>query len=356
MPIDLNEHRNKHNSQKKQDSTTPQNKPNNTNGNNRNNKGFNMDSLQIPPMPSGKLLTVILIFVVVILIFLLAKPFMIVNDGEVGIKVHLGKYEDIPLNPGLHFFIPVIEDIITVDTRVRAWNFSRNEDAIGSGINAQSIVRSKAIDVIDVRGLPVSIELTVQYQLDRSKVPQTFREYGYSWEQKIINAKILDVVRSVVGNYPAEDLPNKRDEVANAIIANFQGKLDATPNKPVKLDSIQLREIVLPPLVKEKIEQVQAAKQEAERAKQEANAARERAQGKADANIIEAKGQAEANRLVSDSLSARLLELRQVEIQGKFNDALKENKDAQIFLTPGGAVPNIWVDSKSKQRTTISNQ
>lgn len=352
MPIDLNEHRNKHNNQRQQN-TPP---PNNTNGNNRNNKGFNMDSLQIPPMPSGKLVTIILIFIILSIIFLLAKPFMIVNDGEVGIKVHLGKYEDVPLNPGLHFFIPIIEDIITVDTRVRAWNFSRNEDAIGSGINAQSIVRSKAIDVIDVRGLPVSIELTVQYQLDRSKVPQTFREYGYSWEQKIINAKILDVVRSVVGNYPAEDLPNKRDEVANAIIANFQGKLDATPNKPVKLDSIQLREIVLPPLVKEKIEQVQAAKQEAERAKQEANAARERAQGKADANIIEAKGQAEANRLVSDSLSVRLLELRQVEMQGKFNDALRENKDAQIFLTPGGAVPNIWVDSKSKQRTTISNQ
>ena len=37
-------------------------------------------------------------------------------------------------------------------------------------------------------------------------------------------------------------------------------------------------------------------------------------------------------------------------------EALKDNKDAQIFLTPGGAVPNIWVDSKSKQRTTIANE
>lgn len=355
MPIDLNEHRRRQSNQKPKGDTPPPNN-NNGGGNNRNNRGFNMDSFQMPSMPSGKFVVFLFVIAMIVVVFFLARPFMIVNDGEVGIKVKLGKYEDEPLSPGLHFFIPVIEDIITVDTRVRAWNFSRNEDAIGSGINAQSIVRSKAIDVIDVRGLPVSIELTVQYQLDRQKVPQTFREYGYSWEQKIINAKILDVVRSVVGNYPAEDLPNKRDEVANAIIANFQGKLDATPNRPVKLDSIQLREIVLPPLVKDKIEQVQAAKQEAERAKQEANAARERAQGKADANIIEANGQAQANKLISNSLSSGLLDLKQIEVQGRFNEALKENQNVQIFLTPGGSVPNIWLDSKSKQRNATVNQ
>jgi len=44
------------------------------------------------------------------------------------------------------------------------------------------------------------------------------------------------------------------------------------------------------------------------------------------------------------------LTLRQIEVQGKFNEALRENKDAKIFLTPGGAVPNIWVDTKDSQK------
>lgn len=358
MPIDLNEHR-----RKQQNNTPKQTPPNNENRNNgngnnngRNNKsGFNMDSMPMPNMPSGKFLTFIIFAVIFIVIFVLARPFVIINSGEVGIKVNLGKYDDVPLTPGLHFFVPIIQQVIVVDTRMRVLHFSRNEDMGSVGRDDQSVLRNDAISVMDSRGLPVSIELTVQYRLDPDKVPETIKNYRVSWEQKIINPVIRDVVRSVVGNYPAEDLPNKRDEIAGLITSSFETKLQATPNQPVIFDSIQLREIVLPPMVKERIEQVQAAKQEADRAKQEANALRERAQGRADAAIIEAKGQAQANQLLSESLSQRLLDLRQIEVQGKFNEALKENKDAQIFLTPGGSVPNIWVDSKSKQRTTISN-
>lgn len=352
MPIDLNEHR------RKQQNNAPQQTPpnnNNNSGRNNNNKGFNVDSIQMPNMPSGKLVTLLIIIGIFIVAFMFARPFTIINSGEVGIKVKLGKYDDAPLTPGLHFFIPVIEQIIVVDTRMRVLHFSRNEDMGSIGRDDQSVLRNDAINVMDSRGLPVSIELTVQYRLDPKKVPETIKNYRISWEQKIINPVIRDVVRSVVGNYPAEDLPNKRDEIAGLITSSFEAKLKSTPNEPVIFDSIQLREIVLPPMVKEKIEQVQAAKQEADRAKQEANALRERAQGKADAAIIEAKGQAQANKLLSDSLSQRLLDLRQIEVQGKFNEALKENKDAQIFLTPGGSVPNIWIDSKSKQRTTVSN-
>ena len=66
---------------------------------------------------------------------------------------------------------------------------------------------------------------------------------------------------------------------------------------------------------------------------------------------------AESNRLVGQSLNNQLIQLRQIETQGKFNEALKENKDTQIFLLPGGAVPNIWVDSKNpKQNAAVSTK
>ena len=44
--------------------------------------------------------------------------------------------------------------------------------------------------------------------------------------------------------------------------------------------------------------------------------------------------------------------MQQIEVQGKFNEALKVNRDAKIFLTPGGYTPNIWVDTKDKSRDT----
>ena len=376
MPIDLNEHLKKKRAEldeKKGSSDNQQprnqnsgggnhdnggggnggnNRPNNNN--NRGGSGFNLD-MPMPSMPSGKSLGVIIIVVLLIVIFIAARPFVIVNAGEVGIKVTTGQYDPKPLDPGLHFFMPIIQDVILVDTKVRTINFSRSED-MGNVGRESSILRNDAINVMDTSGMTISIELTVQYQLEREKVPATIAEYGMAWEQKIINPVIRDVVRSAVGNYPTEELPTKRDEVANLIYNGFKGKLDTTPNQPVKLVSIQLREIVLPEQVKTRIEGVELAKRDAQKAKEEANALRERAKGKADALEIEAKGQSEANRLVNESLSQRLLELRQIETQGKFNEALKENTNAQIFLTPGGAVPNIWVDSKNKQKSSVVGQ
>lgn len=363
MPIDLNEHLKKKRAQLDEKGAQepprdgPPNRPNRPNNYNNGNNGggFNMESLPMPSMPSGKGLAIVVLIVLLIVLFIVARPFVIVNAGEVGVKVTTGKYDPKPLDPGLHFFVPIIQNVILVDTKVRAINFSRSED-MGSVGREQSILRNDAINVMDTSGMTISIELTVQYQLERDKVPATIAEYGEHWEQKIINPVIRDVVRSAVGNYPTEELPTKRDEVANLIYTGFKNKLDNTPNQPVKLVSIQLREIVLPEQVKTRIESVELAKRDAQKAKEEANALRERARGKADALEIEAKGQSEANRLVSESLSQRLLELRQIETQGKFNEALRENTNAQIFLTPGGAVPNIWVDSKSKQKSAVVGQ
>ena len=363
MPIDLNEHL----------------KRKNANNNNSNNGGNgdkkppkNPLKMNFNPnfnMPSNKTIIGIISIIVVLLIFIAAKPFVIINSGEIGIKVTAGEYDNTPLQPGLHFYVPIIQNVIIVDTRVRTINFSRTEDMGVVGKN-QGIFRNDAISVMDSRGLTVSIELTVQYQLNWATAPQTIANYGLSWEQKIINPVVRDVVRGVVGRYPAEELPVKRNDIANLISTNIETEIGKFANQPVSLSSVQLREIVLPQNIREQIEKVQVARQEAERkryeveqakmeaekavtlAKGEADVNRMKAQGAADAMSIEAKAQSQANRLISESLSSRLLELRQIETQGKFNEALRENRDAQIFLTPGGAVPNIWVDSKNAKKAT----
>ena len=81
-----------------------------------------------------------------------------------------------------------------------------------------------------------------------------------------------------------------------------------------------------------------------------ANAVKIAAEGKANAIKIEADATAQANKVISSSLTEKLLQMEQIKVQGQFNDALRENKDAKIFLTPGGSTPNIWVDMKDPQR------
>lgn len=359
MPIDLNEHLRKKNIR--------QEEPRNPTG------GERKPQERSPKRDWGRKFALGTLGAVVVIALILSQSFVIINSGEAGIKVTAGKYDNTPLDPGFHFFVPILQNVIVVDTRVRIINFSRTEDMGVVGKN-QGIFRNDAISVMDARGLSVSIELTVQYSLNANKVPQTIATYGLSWEQKIINPVVRDVVRSVVGRYPAEELPIKRNEIAQLISNNIQDEISKLSNSPVKLDSIQLREIVLPDKIKEQIEKVQIARQESERvryeverskqeaekvaalARGEAEANRVRAQGVADAILIEANAQSKANKTIAESLTVKLLELRQIEVQGQFNEALKTNKDAQIFLTPGGVVPNLWVDSKNKQRSTSVSQ
>ena len=309
--------------------------------------------------------------VAIVIMLVLAKPFTIIEEGQRGILSTNGKYQDQALLPGLHFIIPVIQKVYVVDTKVRIINYaSRIEASSGStsGIGAKP-----AITVLDKRGLPVSIELTVQYRLNSQFAAQTISNWGFSWEDKIINPVVRDVVRNVVGKYDAESLPQMRNKIAAEIDKGVRESVVGLKNSPADLQSVQLREIGLPTKVKEQIERVQVAKQEVQKAEQDVQRAKQEAlkraaeaegiaqkkrieaQGIADAVTIEADAQAKANLLISKSLTNQLLQLEQIKVQGMFNDALRENKDAKIFLTPGGSTPNIWVDTKDVKKRTTAN-
>ena len=332
----------------------------------------NINNSNIPNInfnPSSAKIIIVYIILGILILLMLAKPFVIVNEGERGILSTNGKYQQQALLPGLHFILPIIQKVYMVDTRVQVINYASGiERDTGSGIK-----NKPAINVLDRRGLPVSIELTVQYRLNAQYAAQTIANWGFSWEEKIINPVVRDVVRNVIGKYDAESLPNERNVIAMQIETGIKNSLKGLKDSPAILQSVQLREILLPKKVKDQIERVQIAKQEVQRAEQEvakakqealkhaakaqglANAMKIKALGKAQAIMIEAKANAEANMLIAKSLTTKLLQLKQLNVQDKFNEALKADKNAKIFLTPGGSTPNIWVNMQDKQQKVITS-
>ena len=328
---------------------------------------------QIPNMPNlnlgGKSGLIYFVIAVLVMLFL-AKPFTIIEEGQRGILSTNGKYQDQALLPGLHFIVPIIEKVYVVDTKVRIINYASR---LESNSNSSGIITKPAVTVLDKRSLPVSIELTVQYRLNSEFAAQTISNWGFSWEDKIINPVVRDVVRNVIGKYDAESLTQMRNDLGTEIEAGIRESVANLKNSPAVLQSVQLRDIILPKKVKEQIEAVQIAKQAVQKAEQDvqrvtqealkraaeargvAQQARIEAQGKADAITINADAKAKANMLISKSLTTKLLQLEQIKTQAKFNEALKVNRDAKIFLTPGGSTPNIWVDTKDARKRTTAN-
>ena len=340
--------------------------PADLNGWNNNKTKFEPSKFEPPKFIKSGSSWIIAGLIILFLIFVF-RPWIIINEGEVGILSTTGKFSPKPLGPGMHFYVPFFQKVIIVDTKVHMITYKRQLE-IGSMPDTLRTIRVyPAINVLDARGLPIQVELSVSYRLNPQKAAYVIKTYGLNWEDKIINPIVRDVVRNVIGKYPAEEIPFKRNEIAAKIEHAIKEELNKIPNRPIIFESFQLRDIVLPKNIKEQIERVQIAKQEALRAKYEvlkakqeaqkeaviaqgkANAARIAAQGKAEAKLIEAKAQAKANELIAKSLNNELLKLKQIEVQEKFNKALEKNPNIKIFLTPGGVVPNIWMNVENKK-------
>ena len=320
MPIDNDYFKNRQNN----------NSGGNNGGNSGNGGGGNFQPPFEPPeffKKLGKKAGFVYAIIAVVALLFISKPFLTIESGFVGIKKTLGKFDETPLNPGFHFILPGYQTVMVVDTKVRLMNYKSVEEMSGfdSGIRI-----NPAISILDARGLPVSIELTVQYRLTADGAPNTIANWGLSWEDKIINPVVRDIVRNVVGTYTAEELPTKRNEIAVKIENGVRANIDALPGLPVALLSVQLREIVLPQKIKDQIERVQIANQESERVKYEvlrtkqeaekraakaigdAEANRIEAKGRADAVTIEAKAQAAANKAIAQPLTPNLLRMQQI--------------------------------------------
>ena len=53
--------------------------------------------------------------IAIVVVLVIAKPFVVINSGEVGIKATAGKFEPIPMQPGFHLFLPFVQKVFVVD-------------------------------------------------------------------------------------------------------------------------------------------------------------------------------------------------------------------------------------------------
>ena len=316
---------------------------------------------------TGEWLNIPVIILIVVCILVLKSAIYTIETGFVGVKARFGRYFMDEVEPGIHFKIPLADTIKKVDVRIKTINYVSSK--AGKKLSGKSgILYGQPIPVLDKRGLRVQVELTVQYQLRPEMAAEVIANYGMDWELKLIHPIVRDSVRDVIAKYPAEEIPMKRTEIAQNISNAIVETVLKIKGNPLQVTAVQLRDIDLPPRIAQKIQEVQEAKQEADKMKALEEKARYeqqvrlikaetekkekilRAEAEKEEKILKAQGEAEANKLLSKSITPELLKWRELDIQEKMAEAIRQNPHVRLFYG-NSSFGNLhfWLEEKSKE-------
>ena len=278
-----------------------------------------------PDMPKVGIARVTLLGIVgaFFIVLGLADPLVQVPAGSVGVVTNFGQVQEGTLLPGLHVVIPIVQQVVNVDTRVQPHQFQEIDAA------------SKELQTVRLTG-------TMNDHIDGQYASALYQRVGTDFASKLIDPAFNDFIKSVVPGYSVNDILAKRDEIRSLAKQQLAANLS---QYHIIVDDIYIANISFSDSFQAAIEAKQVAQQQVETERQvlaqkqiqaqqvvaaaqgQADAAVVTAKGEAQANIETATGQAQANKLVNDSLTDRVLQYQYIQ---KIVDKV------QVMLIPGG--------------------
>jgi len=249
------------------------------------------------------------IIIVIALIILLAKSAVTIGSGEAGVLYKTfdnGVVTDQPpLGEGFHVIAP--------------WN-----KVIVYEVRQQELFEK--MKVLSSNGLEIQIDASAWYQPVYADLGNLHQTLGENYLQRVIQPAIRSAARSVVGRYTPEQLySSKRDAIQDEIFVETKKILE---KQYVQLNEVLVRDVTLPATIKDAIER--KLKQEQESLEYEFRLIT--ADKEAQRQIIEAQGKADANRILSASLTDKILQDKGIEATIK----LSESPNSKVIVIGSG--------------------
>lgn len=180
--------------------------------------------------------------------------------------------------------------------------------------------------VLSSNGLDIQLDASAWFQPKYESLGKLHQEKSEQYKDRVLLPAIRSAARSVVGRYTPEQLySSKRDAIQNEIFEETKNIVD---DQYIQLNEILVRDVTLPATIKEAIER--KLKQEQESLEYEfrlVTAAKE-----ADKVRIEAQGKADANRILSASLTDKILQDKGIDATLK----LAESPNTKIVVVGSG--------------------
>ncbi len=202
---------------------------------------------------------------------------------------------------------------------VAPWN-----EMIVRKVRQQSV--SDEMNVLSVNGLEVKVSGTVWYEPEFSNLGLLIKTKGEDYERELLDPAINAAARSVFGRYTPEQLySSKRDVIEQEILDEVQKLLE---DQYLVVKRVLVKDVKLPPTIREAIET--KLKQEQESLEYEFRIAK--AKKEAERQRIDAEGKATANRILSASLTEKILQEKGIEATLK----LAESPNSKVVVVGSG--------------------
>lgn len=241
-----------------------------------------------------------------------------VGQGEVGV-VYTAKsgVKEKTLNPGFHFVGPF--------AKVKDFPISQQQLVLSNNsadFNEKKLEKDTHVDAPADGGM-VKMNMTINYNFIPEKVTGLYEKFNGMDGEQIVESKvknsILAYIKEVTPKFSVMDIySTKRAEIGQEITKYLNEKLQ--DEYGMNISSALIIDVQLDKELQKKVQAKEQAKQDAEKAeldKQTALAQAETDKVKAEAEaavaIEKARGQAEANRLLSESITPELIQMKEAE-------------------------------------------
>ncbi|MCX6080344.1 MAG: prohibitin family protein [Chloroflexi bacterium] len=268
--------------------------------------------------------TLYVLFLIASAISLLNTSLVFIQPQDVGVVVSLASpngYRSRPLRSGLHWIIPLAEEVHTYPIFWQTYTMSAkpNEGA------------QKGDDSIAARtsdGQEVLIDCTIIFQIDPEEAPRIYIEWQERYIEDLIRPTMRGLIRTYVSQYKVDEVnSSKRMDLENDLSTELK---DTLGQRGFLMDDFLLRNISFSNEYATAVEKKQVAMQDAVKKQYEADQIQKLAGG--EAARIRAIAQAEADAL--DMLGKALARNPNV-ITLRYVDKLSPN--IQVMLVPNNA-------------------
>ena len=182
------------------------------------------------------------------------------------------------------------------------------------------------MNVLSKNGLNIQVELSYRYHPISDQIGFLHDNIGPDYHDRILMPEIRSATREVIGKYLPEELYSvKREAIQDEIYTQTK---EAVFEKFINLDAVLIRGVVLPQTLQAAIER----KLKEEQASLEYEYRLEKERKEAERKIIEAQAKADANKILSASLTDKILKDKGIEATLE----LAQSPNSKVVIVGGG--------------------